>query len=79
MSLPMLAPNRSLGDYLWEQAVECQKVAERWEEKGRGDLVSGIRLLSEMLLEAEAAIAECRLGLFLDGRWSYQSDTGIVP
>lgn len=37
----MLAPNRSLGDYLWEQAVECQKVAERWEEKGRGDLVSG--------------------------------------
>lgn len=79
MSLPMLAPTRSLGDYLWEQAVECQKVVEQWEEMGRGDLVSGIRQLSEMLLESDAAVAECRLGLFLDGRWSYQADTGIVP
>lgn len=74
MSLPIFSPTRALGDYLWEFATQCVAVAERWEAKGMPESVSGIRRFADELLSAEADIAECRLGLWLDGRWNYQTD-----
>lgn len=73
MSLPIFAPTMAFGEYLWEFAVACMETVERCEEAGRP--AENLRRFANELLSAEADIAACRLGLYFDGRWSYDQDT----
>lgn len=71
MSLPIFAPTSAFGDYFWEFAVACNETADKYPASETASL----RRFAETLLECDALIAQCRLGLFLDGRWSFQTDS----